>query len=135
MSNLNLSIELTKLPGAKVMNIQGERETRQCVVIPIDNKVGVVCDGYISKDPQTGLPTEKFFDSVRINLVGIQYRESKYGATHGLKAQYSTEHMQRMTEEQLRAAPWLGNVKPWAIASSKPQPDDDDLPEADDKNW
>lgn len=135
MSNLNLSIDLTKLPGAKVMDIQGERSTRQCVVIPIDNKVGIVCDGYTGKDPGTGLPTEKYFEHVRLNLVGIEYREPKYGATHGLKASYSTEHMQRMSEDQLRAAPWLGNVKPWTLTVSKPQPNHDDLPEADDKNW
>ena len=134
MSNLNLSIELTKLPGAKVVDIQGERETRQCVVIPIDNKVGIVCDGCIGKDPQTGLPTEKFFEHVKLNLVGIEYREPKYGATHGLKASFATEYMRRMTEEQLRAAPWLGNVKPWAISALKHQ-DDDDLPEANDSNW
>ena len=42
---------------------------------------------------------------------------------------------ERMTEEQLRKAPWLGNVKPWALAPTKPQPDDDDLPEADENNW
>lgn len=116
------------------MDIQGERETRQCVVIPIDNKVGIVCDGYIGKDPETGLPTPKFFDHVKLNLVGIQYREPKYGATHGLKASFAMEYMQRMTEEQLRAAPWLGNVKPWAQPTSKAQ-DDDDLPEANDSNW
>jgi hypothetical protein len=134
MSNLNLSIELTKLPGAKVMNIQGDRETRQCVVIPIDNKVGIISNGYMGKDPQTGLPMEKLFDNVKLNLVGIQYREPKYGATHGLKASFATEYMQRMTEEQLRAMPWLGNVKPWAQPTSKAQ-DDDDLPEANDSNW
>ena len=117
------------------MEIQGERSTRQCVVLPIDNKVGIVCDGYTAKDPETGLAVEKSFDNVRLNLVGIQYRESKYGATHGLKASYSLEYMQRMTEEQLRAAPWLGNVKPWALSTSRPQPDDDDLPEADESNW
>lgn len=133
MSNLNISIDLTKLPGAKVMNIQGERQTRECVVIPIDNAIGVVCNGCPAKDPQTGLPTERFFSNVKLNLVGIQYREPKYGATHGLKAQYSIEYMQTVTEEQLRRAPWLGNVKPWALeAKSK---DDDDLPAADNSNW
>lgn len=134
MANLNLSIDLTKLPGAKVMQIQGERSTRECVVIPIDNNVGIVCDAYTAKDPQTGLTTERSLEHVRLNLVGIQYREPKYGATHGLKASFATEYMQRMTEEQLRAAPWLGNVKPWSLASTKVQ-DDDDLPEDDTHNW
>lgn len=130
MSNLNLSIDLTKLPGAKVMDIQGERELRQCVVIPIDSKKGIVCDSYMGKDPETGLATERFYDHVKLNLVGIEYKEPKFGATHGLKAAYSMEYMQKMTEEQLRKAPWLGNVKPWAMASTTTK-----SPSGNDKNW
>ena len=96
--------------------------------------LALVPTSFFGVNPETGLPTPKFFEHVKLNLVGIEYREPKYGATHGLKASFATEYMQRMTEEQLRAAPWLGNVKPWAISASKHQ-DDDDLPEANDSNW
>ena len=50
------------------MEIQGERSIRRCVVLPIDNKVGIVCDGYTAKDPETGLAVEKSFDNVLSKL-------------------------------------------------------------------
>lgn len=47
MGNFNIQVDLTKLPGARVMDIQGKKSTRQCVVIPIDNNVGTIADGYL----------------------------------------------------------------------------------------
>lgn len=136
MANLNITINLTQLPGAKVMDIKGKTCTKQCVVIPIDNKVGTVCDGYTGKGPD-GQPTPKFFDDVKLNLVGIEYKARRYGATHGIKAQFSKEQQEQMTEEQMRDMPWLGNVKPWAVAGEAAKTDDiGDLPEDDnDKDW
>ena len=49
MSNYNLTIALTKLKGAKVMEIQGKTCTKTCVVIPIDNEEGTVRDSYEGK--------------------------------------------------------------------------------------
>jgi hypothetical protein len=134
MSNLNISIDLTKLPGAKVMDIEGKKSTRQCVVIPIDNKVGTVCDGYIGKGPE-GLPVERFFDDVKLNLVAVEYKQAKHGISHGLKPAFSKETQERMTEEQLYNTPWLGTVKPWVVQAEEKTDDIGDLPEDDDKNW
>lgn len=134
MSNLNISIDLTKLPGARVMDIQGNTCTKTCVVIPIDNHVGTVCDAYPSKLPD-GLPTMKPFSEVKLNLVGIEYRQKKHGISHGLKPSFCEEHMKKMTEEQVYDTPWMGTVKPWNIPSEEKE-DIGDLPEADsDKNW
>ena len=68
MGNFNIQVDLTKLPGVKVMDIQGKKSTRQCVVIPIDNNVGTIADGYLTMDPQTGLPTTKFFSEVKLSM-------------------------------------------------------------------
>lgn len=122
MANLNLSIDLTKLKGAKVMEIQGEFSTRKCVVIPIDNNLGTVCDGYTAKTPE-GQTTTRFFDDVKLNLVAIEYRQKKHGISHGLKPSFSREVSERMTEEEVYATPWMGTVKPWNLTQ-----DDDDLP-------
>lgn len=111
--NMNISIDLDMLPGARVMDIQGKTCTKQCIVIPIDNKIGTVCDGYTTKDPQTGLPTEKFFSHVKLNLVAVEHRTKKHGISHGLKPSFSQEKTERMTEEQMYNTPWLGTVKPW----------------------
>lgn len=123
MSNYNLRIALTKLKGAKVMEIEGRTCTRLCVVIPIDNEEGTVQDSYEGKID--GMPTTRFLEDVQLNLTAFEFKEKKYGQTHGLKAAFSKKRMERMTEEELRSMPFVGNMKPWANQI------DDDLPEGD----
>ena len=98
MANLNLSIDLTKL--------------------------GTVCDGYISQTKE-GLPTERFFDDVKLNLIAVEYRQKRHGISHGLKPAFSREVSERMTQDDVYATPWMGTVKPWNLT---PAQDDDDLP-------
>lgn len=135
MGNFNIQVDLTKLPGARVMDIQGKKSTRQCVVIPIDNNVGTIADGYLTMDPQTGLPTTKFFSEVKLSMVAIEYKQKKHGISHGLKPSFSQEYQERMTEEQLYNTLWLGTVKPWVVQAEEKTDDIGDLPEDDDKNW
>ena len=129
MSNYNLKIALTKLKGAKVMEIQGKTCTKTCVVIPIDNEEGTVRDSYEGKID--GMPITKFLDDVQLNLTAFEFREKKYGQTHGLKASFSKKRMESMSEEELRSMPFVGNMKPWSNVVA-----DDDLPVGDEKeDW
>ena len=129
MSNYNLRIALTKLKGAKVMEIQGKTCTKTCVVIPIDNEEGTVRDSYEGKID--GMPTTKFLEDVQLNLTAFEFREKKYGQTHGLKASFSKKRMESMSEEELRSMPFVGNMKPWSNVVA-----DDDLPVGDEKeDW
>jgi hypothetical protein len=128
--NMNISIDLDMLPGARVMDIQGKTCTKQCIVIPIDNKIGTVCDGYLTKDPQTGLSTEKFFSHVKLNLVAVEHRTKKHGISHGLKPSFSQEKTERMTEDEVYNTPWMGTVKPWGRIKD----DIGDLPEGNNNN-
>ena len=120
MSNYNLRIALTKIKGAKVMEIEGKTCKKLCVVIPIDNEDGTVQDAYEGK--VDGLPTMKPLDDVQLNLTAFEFREKKYGQTHGIKASFSKKRIERMSEEELRSMPFVGNMKPWSA------PADDDLP-------
>jgi hypothetical protein len=90
------------------------------VVIPIDNEEGTVRDSYEGKID--GMPTSKPLNDIQLHLTAFEFREKKYGQTHGLKASFSKQRMERMTEEELRSMPFVGNMKPWAVA------EDDDLP-------
>ena len=129
MSNYNLTIALTKLKGAKVMEIQGKTCTKTCVVIPIDNEEGTVRDSYEGKID--GLPTTKPLNDVQLHLTAFEFREKKYGQTHGLKASFSKKRMESMSEEELRSMPFVGNMKPWSNVVA-----DDDLPVGDEKeDW
>lgn len=127
MSNYNIKIALTKLKGAKVMEIEGKTCKRLCVVIPIDNQEGTIVDSYESK--KDGLPTIKPLDDVQLNLTAFEFREKKFGQTHGIKASFSRKRMESMAEDELRQMPFIGNLRPWATAS-----DDDDLP-AGNNDW
>lgn len=120
MSNYNLRIALTKLKGARVMDIQGKTCTKTCIVIPIDNEDGTVQDAY--EGNLDGQIAWKPLDDVQLNLTAFEFREKKYGQTHGIKASFSKKRLERMTEEELRSMPFIGNMKPWANVS------DDDLP-------
>ena len=134
MGNFNIQVDLTKLPGARVMDIQGNKSTRQCVVIPIDNKVGTIADGYLAQTSD-GLPTTKYFSEVKLSMVAIEYKQKKYGISHGLKPSFSQQYQERMTEDQLYNTPWIGTVKPWSVPDGEKTDDIGDLPEDDDKNW
>lgn len=122
MSNYNLSIALTKLKGAKVMEIEGKTCKRLCVVIPIDNDEGTVVDSYEGK--VDGLPTIKPLNDVQLHLSAFEFKEKRYGQSHGLKASFSKKRLERMTEDEIRSMPFVGHMKPWALAKA----DDDDLP-------
>ena len=129
MSNYNLTIALTKLKGAKVMEIQGKTCTKTCVVIPIDNEEGTVRDSYEGKID--GLPTTKPLNDVQIHLTAFEFREKKYGQTHGIKASFSKQRMESMSEDELRSMPFVGNMKPWNNAV-----EDDGLPAGNEKeDW
>jgi hypothetical protein len=127
--NYNLRIALTKIKGAKVMDIEGKTCTKRCVVIPIDSEEGTVQDSYEGKID--GLPTTKYLSDVMLNLTAFEFKEKKYGQSHGIKASFSRKKLERTSEAELKAMPFVGNMKPWAMPSN-----DDDLPPADEKeDW
>lgn len=127
--NYNLRIALTKIKGAKVMDIEGKTCTKRCVVIPIDSEEGTVQDSYEGKID--GLPTTKYLSDVMLNLTAFEFKEKKYGQSHGIKASFSKKKLERTTEEELKSMPFVGNMKPWVVSAS-----DDDLPPATEKeDW
>jgi hypothetical protein len=130
MSNYNIRIALTRLKGAKVMDIEGKTCTKRCVVIPIDNEEGTVQDAYEAK--VNGLPTLKPLDDVQLNLTAFEFRDAKFGQSHGIKVSFSRKRMETMQEEELRSMPFIGNLKPWVMATATAN--DDDLP-AGNNDW
>lgn len=126
MSNYNLKIALTKLRGARVMDIEGKTCTKRCIVIPIDNYEGTVQDSYEGKID--GIATWKPLDEVYLNLAAFEFKDKKYGQTHGLKASFGKKRMAELSEDELRSMPFVGHIKPWGAV--------EDLPAGnDDKDW
>ena len=132
MGNFNVQVDLSKLPGAKVMTIEGKKSSKLCVVIPIDNEVGTVCDGYESQTKE-GLPITKFFSDVKLSMVAIEYKTKKHGISHGLKPSFTQKFMDTLNPDQLYSTPWLGTMKPWQEGPKSEV--EGDLPEDDENDW
>ena len=111
MTNYNIVLDLLKIRGAKVMDVKGRTETRRCVVLPIDNATGTVSDAYSRE--QDGERVEVRTKGVYLNLTAFELREKNRGQSHLVKPAFAREVFERMTDEQLRQVPFIGNMKPW----------------------
>lgn len=113
MSNFNIEIDLLKLKDAKVADVQGRSQTRRCICIPINNDFGTVTDSYLTRDPQSGEVQEVRKKGVTLKVVAYELKDPSKGQSHLLKPAVNKETYERLTEEDLRKMPWIGNVKPW----------------------
>lgn len=96
MGNYKVSVNLLRLNGAFVSNLKGKATTKRCLCIPID-------------EAHLFLGEKGCY----LNLNAWETREeSPYGDTHYLKQRFSKEVGDAMTEEQRRAIPIVGNMKP-----------------------
>ena len=93
--NNAIKINLLKFQGACVINLKGKTETKECLVIPIE-------DAHLFKGEK----------GVYANLTAIGYNEPKYQDTHFIKRSLSKEEYDAMTEEQRNAEPILGGMHP-----------------------
>lgn len=121
MGNFNIRIDLDKIPGAKVMDIKGETQTRRCVVIPIDNARGTVVDEYTKFDNNLGAVTTRPLAHVQLLATAYESASQGFGSTHYIKPQVSKECFERMTEEQTRALPFIGSLRPCKGAAKRQQ--------------
>ena len=92
--NQSIKINLTKLPGASLINLKGNTATKQCLVIPIEN---------------SGLFVGE--KGVYLNYSAFELHEVKYDQTHLIKLSLEKEVWNAMTEEQRNAQPILGGIK------------------------
>ena len=115
--NYDIKIDLLKLKGARIMDIQGAREVRHCIVIPIDNEIGTIIDGYFAKDRATGMKTERSLNSCFLNLTAFELASgsNSYGQSHYIKPKLTREKMELLNQEQVKQIPFVGHLKPWTV--------------------
>lgn len=122
MINFGMKIDLLKLKGAFLRNLQGKTSTKRCIIIPVDD-----CDGiYLGEK------------GCYLNMTAIEMQEPKYSNTHCIKPDIPKERREAMNEEEIRNIPILGGMraierKPQTMAvtgtfTSDNFADDDDLP-------
>lgn len=103
MSNFNLKLDLTKIPYSFVSELKGTNETKRCVCIPVDSfgvfegQKGVYLDLRIVERKQAG----------------------EYGDTHFASLSVQGEVYKAMTDEQKKAIPIIGSMKPAQQAEVK----------------
>lgn len=86
-----------QLKGATVADLKGRSgAVKKCVVIPIED-----ADLYLGTK------------GVYLNLTAWEQRQPYYGETHSLKVDLSKEAYQRLTDEERRAMPIVGGLKPF----------------------
>lgn len=95
MSNSSVKVNLLQLKGAFVTNLKGNTTTKRCLVIPVDD-----ANLYVGQK------------GCYLNMTAIEMQNSQYGDTHCLKQNLDKAVYEAMTEEQRRAMPIIGSLRP-----------------------
>lgn len=103
MKNYGIRIDLLKLQGAFMRNLQGKTATKKCLIIPVDDNDSM----YLGEK------------GCYLNMTAIEMENPQYGDSHCIKGNIPKERRESMTEEQRRAQPILGGMK---TLQPKPQP-------------
>lgn len=102
MANFGIKIDLLKVKGAFVRNLKGSTATKRCLIIPVDEADGMFLG-------------EK---GCYLNMTAIELQNPQYNDTHGVKVELPKEKREQLSEEELRAIPFIGNLRP---LKEKPQ--------------
>lgn len=121
MSNFGMKIDLLKLKGAFLRNLQGKTSTKRCIIIPVDD-----CDGmYLGEK------------GCYLSMTAIEMQEPRYNDTHCIKPDIPKERRETMSDEEICNIPILGGMR--AVERKQPTMtvtgtftpnnfDEDDLP-------
>lgn len=93
--NYSIKIDLLKLSGACVRDLQGKTATKRCVIIPVDDN-----DIFVGKR------------GCYLDITAFEMTNPQYGETHLLKKDIPKAKRDAMSEEERRATPILGGLKP-----------------------
>ena len=97
--NYNITVDLMKGMGARVADVDGYR----CVCIPIDPASGhLVVDGA----------------ACLLKMTAFQVSGCD-GQTHLIKAMLSRDKLSRLTPQERRSLPFIGNMRPWSSVSTE----------------
>lgn len=118
MSNFSIKIDLQKLHKAALLTIPGKAGKKRCICIPVDD------------NPEIFVGEKGTY----LNITALEMKETgRYGDTHFLKGNLPDETYSAMSDEERRAQPILGQMRP-LVRKEQPAPEvtidepEDDLP-------
>lgn len=108
MNNYSGKMNLLKFKNACIVTVQGETQAKRGVFIPIDDN-----NLFISADEDL-----KAKGAYLDFMAWKNQQPSKYGDTHSLRQSLAKEVRDRMNEDELKAVPYFGNMKPYEATNA-----------------
>ena len=108
MNSYSGKMNLLKFKNACIVTVQGKTQAKRGVFIPIDDN-----NLFISADEDLK-PKGAYLDF----MAWENQQPGKYGDTHSLRQSLAKEVRERMSEEEQKAVPYFGNMKPYDAPNS-----------------
>lgn len=101
--NYSGKINLLKMKNACIVTVKGNTSTKRGVFIPIeDNSLFISADDNLK-------PKAAYIDI----SVWENKQPSKFGDTHSIRQSLPKEALERMTDDEKKSIPYIGNIKPF----------------------
>ena len=101
-------LNLLKFKNACIVTVKGKSATKKGVFIPIDNN-----NLFITADDNLNAK------GAYVDFFAWENRQpGKFGDTHSLRQSLAKEVRERMSEEEQKAVPYFGNMKPYDAPNS-----------------
>lgn len=108
MSSYSGKMNLLKFRNACIVSVKGKASTKRVVFIPIDDN-----NLFISADENLK-PKGAYIDFTAWE----NQQPGKYGDTHSIRQSLAKEVRERMTDDELKAVPYFGNMKPYTLENA-----------------
>lgn len=108
MSSYSGKMNLLKFKNSCIVSVKGKSETKRGVFIPIDDN-----NLFISADENLK-PKGAYIDFTAWE----NQQPGKYGDTHSIRQSLAKEVRERMTDDELKAVPYFGNMKPYTLENA-----------------
>lgn len=96
------------MKNACIVTVKGSRETKRGVFIPIDDN-----NLFISADENLKAK------GAYLDFTAWENKQpGKFGDTHSIRQSLAKEIRDKMTEEELNAVPYFGNMKPFEVQNA-----------------
>ena len=108
MTSFSGKFNLLKFKNSCIVSVKGKSETKRGVFIPIDDN-----NLFISADENLN-PKGAYIDFTAWE----NQQPGKYGDTHSIRQSLAKEVRERMTDDELKAVPYFGNMKPYTLENA-----------------
>lgn len=108
MTSFSGKFNLLKFKNSCIVSVKGKSETKRGVFIPIDDN-----NLFISADENLK-PKGAYIDFTAWE----NQQPGKYGDTHSIRQSLAKEVRERMTDDELKAVPYFGNMKPYTLENA-----------------